>query len=80
MIYSILAIFVPGFWELLIVLLLVIVFVGIPIALIIWFLKLLTKQKNENVKLRLEVGKLADELEKVRKGGKSHNDLEKKSE
>ena len=50
-------------WELLIVL---IVF-AIPLVLAIFFLRLMLRNKNENIRLRLEVGKLADELEQARK-------------
>jgi hypothetical protein len=35
--------------------------------LVIWFAKKTLENKRENVRLRLEVGKLADELEQVRK-------------
>ena len=52
-----------GIWELLFVL---IVF-GIPVVLAVMFFRLLLRNKRENIRLRLEVGKLADELEKVRK-------------
>ena len=58
-----LAIWTPGPIEILFTL----VFLGIPIVLIIVFLRLLLRNKNENIRLRLEVGKLADELEQVRK-------------
>ena len=67
---SILAAFVPGILEILIIL----IIFSIPIALIIWFLKILTKQKNENIRLRLEIGKLADELEKARKQTKEEKE------
>lgn len=50
-------------WEMLIVL---ITFV-IPVVLAILFFRLLLRNKKENIRLRLEVGKLADELEKARK-------------
>ena len=50
-------------WELLLVL---IVF-AIPVVLAIKFFRLMLRNKNENIRLRLEVGKLADELEQVRK-------------
>jgi len=36
-------------------------------ALLIWFIRYLVKNKRENQRLRLEVGKLADELERARK-------------
>ena len=75
---SILAMGIPGIFEIIIVLILV----GIPIALVVWFIKMITKNKNENIRLRLEVGKLADEIEKVRKGesNKSNNNNEEKQE
>jgi len=63
MINNILAFWMPGPIELLIIL----IFFGIPVLLIIMFVRLLLRNKNENVRLRLEVGKLADELEKMRK-------------
>jgi len=63
MINNILAFWMPGPIELLIIL----IFFGIPVVLIILFARLLLRNKRENVRLRLEVGKLADELEKMRK-------------
>ena len=63
MIRDILAFFVPGPWELIVIL----VVFGIPILLIILFARLLLRNKRENVRLRLEVSKLADELEQMRK-------------
>ena len=63
MINNILAFFMPGPIELLIILILF----GVPVLLIILFARFLLRNKRENVRLRLEVGKLADELEQVRK-------------
>lgn len=63
MINNILAFWMPGPYELLIIL----IFVGTPIVLIILFFRLVLRNKRENVRLRLEVGKLADELEQMRK-------------
>ena len=63
---NILASWIPGPFELLIIL---IVF-GVPVLLIILFARLLLRNKRENVRLRLEVGKLADELEQLRKNAK----------
>jgi hypothetical protein len=40
---------------------------AIPIVLVILFFLLLLRNKKENIRLRLEVGKLADELEQMRK-------------
>ena len=50
-------------WELLIVL----IAFAIPVILAILFFLLLLRNKKENIRLRLEVGKLADELEQTRK-------------
>ena len=50
-------------WELIINL----VLFGIPVLLIVLFFRLLLRNKRENVRLRLEVGKLAEELEQMRK-------------
>lgn len=54
----------PGVWEWLIIILLV---AGVPVLLIVLFLRFVVRNKRENVRLRLEVGKLADELEQARK-------------
>ena len=47
----------------------IIVLIGVvtPVVLAILFFRLMLRNKNENIRLRLEVGKLADELEQVRK-------------
>ena len=63
MVNNILAFWTPGPIEWIVIL---IVF-GIPVLLIILFARFLLRNKRENVRLRLEVGKLADELEQVRK-------------
>ena len=63
MINCILGMWVPGIIEILIVL----VVFGVPIILIIVFLKLLVRSRKEKIRLRLEVGKLANEIEKMRK-------------
>ena len=63
MINCILGMWIPGALELLIIL----AVIGIPIILIIVFLKLLVRSRKENIRLRLEVGKLANEIEKMRK-------------
>ncbi len=62
MINNILAFWTPGPIELLILILF-----GIPVLLIILFARFLLRNKRENVRLRLEVGKLAEELEQMRK-------------
>jgi len=63
MINNILAFMMLGPWELIVIL----VVFGIPVVLIVMFFRLLLRNKRENVRLRLEVGKLADELEQARK-------------
>ena len=53
--------------------LIVIIVFAIPVVLAIKFFRLMLWNKKENIRLRLEVGKLADELEQMRKqkgGGK----------
>lgn len=65
-------------WELLVILVVSIIVFGIPIVLAITFFRMLLRNKKENIRLRLEVGKLADELEKARKqkgheGGESRD-------
>ena len=47
--------------------LIVLIVFAIPIVLAIKFFRLMVRNKNENIRLRLEVGKLADELEKARR-------------
>ena len=63
MVSSTLALGAIGPWELLIVL----IVSGIPVVLVVVFIRLLLRNKKENIRLRLEVGKLADELERLRK-------------
>jgi hypothetical protein len=63
MINNILGFWAPGPFEMLVI----IVFLVISIFLIIVFLRLIMRNKKENIRLRLEVGKLADELEQMRK-------------
>ena len=47
--------------------LIVLIGFAIPVVLAVLFLQLLLRNKKENIRLRLEVGKLADELEQTRK-------------
>jgi cytochrome bd-type quinol oxidase subunit 1 len=56
-----------GVTELLIVIVVMVVIYAIPILVVIWFAKRNIENKRENVKLRLEVGRLAEELEQIRK-------------
>lgn len=59
----ILGFWMPGPIEIIIILF----YLGISIGIIVLILRFLLRNKKENIRLRLEVGKLADELEKVRK-------------
>ena len=43
----------------------------VPVAVVIYVIRLLIRDKQENQRLRLEVGKLADELEQMRKQNES---------
>ncbi len=56
-----------GPWELLVVLMVSGIVFGIPIVLAVVFFRMMVRNKNENIRLRLEVGKLADELEQARR-------------
>ena len=62
-----LAFFMPGALEVLIIL----IVIGIPVLLIILLARYCLRNKRENVRLRLEVSKLADELEQARNQKKS---------
>lgn len=63
MINNILAFWTPGPVEIIFIL----AVFGVPVLLIILFARFLLRNKRENVRLRLEVGKLAEELEQMRK-------------
>ena len=52
-------------------LLVILITVGIPIILIVLIVRFLIKANKERQRLRLELGKLADELEQVRKQAQS---------
>ena len=47
-----------------------IIALAIPVVVATVFFLLLLRNKKENIRLRLEVGKLADEIEQVRKQAK----------
>jgi Sec-independent protein translocase protein TatA len=53
----------PGPTELLIIIVVALITFGIPI----WVIRSLIRNQRENQKLRLEVGKLADEVQQIRK-------------
>ena len=68
---EILAFGLPGVPELIIVTLLFGLGCVLPVAAVIYVIRLLIRDKQENQRLRLEVGKLADELEQMRKQNES---------
>lgn len=67
MIDCILGFFAPGPFELIVILIVSLIVYVIPIIVIVYIIRLLQRNKRENIRLRLEVGKLADELEQMRK-------------
>ena len=66
MISEILAFGAPGPWELIVIFVTSLIFYVLPIVLVIWIIRSLIRNKRENQRLRLEVGKLADELQQIR--------------
>ena len=67
MINDILAFWTPGPNELIVILVVGLIVFGIPVLLIVLFVRYFLRNKRENIRLRMELGKLADELEQVRK-------------
>ena len=47
--------------------LVILIVFGVPVFIVVWIIRSLVRNKRENQRLRLEVGKLADELERLRK-------------
>lgn len=41
----------------------------VPVLVVLYVIRMLIRNKQENQRLRMEVGKLADELEQLRKRG-----------
>lgn len=64
---SILGFWAPGPFEMLVVVIIFIIKFVIPVVLIVLFALYLVRSNKERRRLRLEVGKLADELEQMRK-------------
>ncbi len=68
---EILAFGLPGGPELIIVSVLFALSYILPVVVVIYIIRLLIRNRQENQRLRLEVGKLADELERMRKQNES---------
>lgn len=66
MVHSALAYAGPGPMELLVI---VLVF-GAPVLVFVLIVRAVLRNRKENIRLRLEVGKLADELEQERRKSK----------
>jgi hypothetical protein len=64
---SFVAVMYPGTPETILIGVVYVVWFAVPILVVIWFVRKTLENKRENVRLRLEVGKLADELEQIRK-------------
>lgn len=61
----------PGATELRVIFVLMAVMAVAAVLVVIWFARKTLENQRENVKLRLEVGKLAEELEQVRRQQRS---------
>ncbi len=68
---EVLAFGAPGGLEVIIISVVFLITWVLPIAVVIYVIRLLIHNKRENQRLRLEVGKLADELERARKRSES---------
>ncbi len=57
----------PGGLEWIIIVFISLILFVLPVVAIVLIIRSLVRNKRENQRLRLEVGKLADELERIRK-------------
>jgi len=64
---SLIALLNPGPAETVLIVVISAIWFVVPILVVIWFVRKTLENKRENVRLRLEVGKLADELEQIRR-------------
>jgi len=69
MVDSVLSYGMPGGIEWIIVLFISMVAFVLPICLFVWLIKSMLRANKERQKTRMEVSKIADELEKIRKQG-----------
>ena len=60
----------PGTIEWLVILVVSVIAFGIPVLLVVLFVRYVLRSNRERRRLRLELGKLADELEQMRKQAK----------
>jgi len=66
----------PGGWEWIVILITALIVYGIPVVLIVLIVRHVVRSDKERRRLRLEVSKLADELEQVRKQVKANKEDE----
>ena len=64
---EILSFVTPGGIEWIIIIFISLIVFVLPVLVVVWIIRSLVRNKRENQRLRLEVGKLADELERMRK-------------
>lgn len=69
MIDSILGSGMPGPYEWIIILIISLFNYILPICLFVWLIKSILRGNKERQKTRIEIAKIADELEKIRKQG-----------
>jgi hypothetical protein len=73
MIENILLMGVPGLYEWLVIMIICLICYGIPVFLIIYFIRFVIQTGKERRLMRLELGKLADELQQLKKELKSEH-------
>ena len=71
MMLNILAFGMPGIWEWVIIFIVFSLSFIIPFLVVFFIIRSFIRNKKEIQRLRLEVGKLADELEQLRKQNKN---------
>ena len=64
---DILATWAPGPFELIVILSYSLIIYGVPIALIVLVVRYIMRSKKERLKLQMDISKIADELEQIRK-------------
>ena len=62
-----LATWTPGPIEFIAILLYSLIIYGVPIALIVLVVRYIMRSKKERLKLQMDISKIADELEQIRK-------------
>ena len=71
MITNVLSFGMPGGFEWLVVFIISLIVFALPVLVVVLIIRSLVRNKRENQRLRLEVGKLADELERMRKNNEA---------